>query len=482
MKNKKTLKFNTLYNSLSDSEKLEFYEYLKSSLSPKLQVPKSVIENFKTGVELSEIHFDKLTSQRLWNINSQLTKALEMFFALKELNNDPEQIFRLAAIQMNKRNLNKMVQKSYVKRINDLSNSNIHEKTFRKLSDTCMEYIHSLLTEDDKKKQAEVYELYNKFFSLSMIFELIIMRFNNEVTSIFSKDSENYFLNDFFKCIDFSKILELLKNNFPRYYPVIRLWHYFYELYSMKFDIVQYNKVKNYLFEIMDQLSDELNTSSLNVLTDLLIIKREELGADVDRELFEVFFKKESKGLTEDFKLNKIGYNHFRDNIFIALKVGEIEWAEYFLNKYSETLPENQKINDVNTGKAQICLSKGQFKDAINFIGKINKSFYIHYSDYFRISIKSYFELAKYNECISLAEKYKEYLKRNKNLPDSFVNGSKLFIKNVTHLSEYKITSDKKHLNHFELSKLKNQNLSNNWLLDKFNKLIKSNNEMKNMI
>lgn len=468
-KSKKTLKFTTLYSSLTESEKYEFYEFLNSPLSPKLQVPRSVIENFNTGLDKFQFQNDKLSSQSFWNINSQLTRALKMYLAIKELSLDQDQIYRLSTIQFGKRNLDNIVSKKYVRKIKDLGNSKIGEKTFRILADTCMDYLQTLLSEDDKKKQSEVYELYNNFFSLSMIFELIIMRFNNEVTSIFSNKSKKYFLNDLYKCIDFTKILELLKNNFPRYYPVIRLWNEFYELYSMKFDLDQFNKVKKYFYEMMDQLSDELNTASFNVLTDLLIIKREGFGINVDRELFEIFSQKEAKGLTEDLKLNKIGYNHFRDNLLIAINVDEVEWAEYFLNKYAETLPENQKENDINTGKALISFSKGKYKDALTFIKKLNKSHYIHYSDYFRISVKSNFELTNYNECILIADKFKEYLKRNTNLPESFIAGSKLFIKNIVHLSEYKITSDKKHLHQIELSGLKNQ--SNKWLHQKFFKM-----------
>lgn len=468
---KKTIKFKTLYNTLTDIEKNEFYEFLNSSLSPKLHVPRSIIENFKPGNNLSVLQFDKLSSQSIWNINSQLSRALEMFFAIKELTFDQDQIFRLSGIQMQKRNLNKIVSKKYLRKINEFSNSKIHEKTFRIIADTCREYLNSILIEGNKKQQSEVYELYNNFLCLNLLFELIIMRFNNEVTSFFKKETKKYFLNDMFNYIDIANILEMLKNNFPRYYPVIRLWNEIYELYSMKFEIDQYHRVKNNFFDIMDQLSDELKTGIFNVLTDLLILKREKSGIAVDRELFEIFSRKEADKLNEDIKLNKIGYNHFRDNIFIALKVGEIEWAEYFLKKYSDELPENQKDNDVNTGKALICFSKGQYNESLTYIKKLKKSYFIHYSDYFRISMKANFELANYNECILIAEKFKEYLKRNKDLPDQIVKGSKLFIKNLVKLSEYKITSDKKYLKDIELPKLKNSVSPNNWLEYKFSQI-----------
>ena len=475
MKIKKTLKFTTLYNSLTDSEKFEFYEYLKSSLSPKLHIPKSIIENFKPGVNISELQLNNLRSQTIWNINSQLSKALKMYIAIKELSNDPDLNYRLIRVQLKKRNLDRLLTNKCVTRINELNKSKIQGKSFRNLADAYMDYLQTLLSDDDKKKQLEVYELYNKYFSLSMIFELIILRFNNEVTSNSQKESKNYFLNDFYNCIDFGKIMELLKTNFPNYYPVIGMWNDFYELYSVKFDLEKYHIVKNNFFSIMDQFSDELKSGSFNVLTDLLIVKREELGIDLDGELFEIFFKKEAQGLTEDFTFNRIGYNHFRDNILIAINVGEIEWAEYFLNKYSDTLPEKQKNNDLNTGKARISFSKGEFKDSITFIGKLKKSSFIHYSDYFRISIKANFELSNYNECFLLAEKFSEYLKRNKNLPSSFVNGSKFFIKNIAVLSEYKMTSDRKRLKKIDMPKLQVKNSSNKWLLDKFNILIKSN-------
>ena len=193
MKIKKTLKFTTLYNSLTDSEKFEFYEYLKSSLSPKLHIPKSIIENFKPGVNISELQLNNLRSQTIWNINSQLSKALKMYIAIKELSNDPDLNYRLIRVQLKKRNLDRLLTNKCVTRINELNKSKIQGNSFRNLADAYMDYLQTLLSDDDKKKQLEVYELYNKYFSLSMIFELIILRFNNEVTSNSQKESKKLF-------------------------------------------------------------------------------------------------------------------------------------------------------------------------------------------------------------------------------------------------------------------------------------------------
>ncbi|MEZ4691049.1 MAG: hypothetical protein R3A12_13120 [Ignavibacteria bacterium] len=49
-------------------------------------------------------------------------------------------------------------------------------------------------------------------------------------------------------------------------------------------------------------------------------------------------------GLTDDLKNSKIGGNHFRDYVYIALNLNEDKWAEEFIIEYSQILPEELGI------------------------------------------------------------------------------------------------------------------------------------------
>ncbi len=476
MRKKKAAKFDTLYNTLSDNEKQEFYDFLKSSLSPKIKAPVSVIEGLNPETKTADAKKKLISLQNLWNIHSQLTIALEQFLAIKELLQNKNKVSQLTAKQLDKRNLNSMLAKNYKRKIEALLRSKINHMTLREISDAASEYLHFSLKQHDKKLHTEALNMCNNFNVLTLIYDLILDRFNIEVAKTFNNRLEKNITEEVFNHINFENIFEILNKEFPDFYPVIRLPYDIFCLMSInnkdaKKDMAEYKIVKDKFFKISDRMSDELKNITYQSLIDFLIIKKERFGADTDMELFELFSKKEKEGLTGDLNQRKIGFNHFRDNVLIALNVGEIAWAEKFADKYSHMLPENQKFNDINTSKALICFSKGEYAESLKLIKKLKKTFYIHYSDYFRISIKANFELGNYNDCISIAERFRDYLGRNKSLSESFVNNSKTFIKDVISLINYTITSDRSYLDEIEISQSHNYSNFNKWIIEKYRKL-----------
>lgn len=264
---------------------------------------------------------------------------------------------------------------------------------------------------------------------------------------------------------DFDAILKMIKKQFPDFYPVFKMHYDIYNLLVGKRNLERYNKTKETFFTLMDRFTDEYKTQIFGVLLECLIRIKGQNKYNVDREMFELFSKKIEAGLVDDLKEYKIGYNHFRDNILIALNVGEIEWAEMFVSKYSDLLPEKQKFNDVNTSMAFISLRKSNYKEALEYIGKVRKAYYTHYHDFFRISIKAYFGLGKYDECFSISEKYRDYLRRTANMGMQYVSGSKMFLKNIKRLINFKFSSNGKYLDQIEFDLQKRTSYSeNNWI------------------
>ena len=370
---------------------------------------------------------------------------------------------------MKKKNLDKFLERRYEKRIEELRRSKIYEDFFKDLALVYREYLSLALKTNDTGNQVEIYRQYDNFNFLKVVNELILNSFNCNVSLSPYAKSESFVTIDFFDTIDFRKVLELIDKRTPEYTGIISLHYSVHRLLSQKLGLVDYDEVKNRFFSLIGRFSDELNTSTFQALTEFLIMRREICGDKVDRELFELFRQKEALGLSGDFKEQKIGYNHFRDNILIALKVDEIEWAEFFLNKYSGSLPDNHKHNEINTGKALISFAKSLYNDSLAFIQSLKKTYFIHYNDYFRISIKANYELGRYEECIDLAELFRGYLGRHKDLSSSFVLNSKTFINDVINLCEYSISSDGKYLDNLEFSIKKNQ-YPNSWILEKIRK------------
>ena len=470
MQKKKKIKFFLIYDSLSLSEKKQFHKFLKLTLVPKVGVSKTVIDHVKSNADLSKYLNSNFSQRSVWNICSELTKPLEQFLAVKELLCDSKKITELMRRQMNKRDLDDLLLHEYKNAISKLLDSKLNDTTFKEIKETSLQLLYLSLKTGNAGLKREAFNMYHNFHSLNFLYETILVMTGIEVTNFINEKLEVPLMEKIFPMLNFDAILKMIKKHFPDFYPVYRMHYDIYNLLIGRGSFERYNKTKETFFALMDRFSDDYNTQNFEVLFECLIRIKGVNKYNVDREIFELLSKKIEAGLVDDFKEHRIGYNHFRDNIFIALNVGEIEWAEMFVNKYSDLLPEKQKLNDVNTAKALISLNKGNHKEALGFIGKVRKRYFTHYHDFFRISAKAHFELGNYDECFSLLEKYRDYLRRTDKLGIPYVSGSTMFIRNFKRLVNFKLSSNGKYLSQIEYDLKKRTSYSdNNWMEKKLN-------------
>lgn len=464
---KKKIKFFQIYDSLSLSEKKQFHRFLSLAFVPKVGVSKTIINHVKSNNDLLKYLNSNFSQRSVWNICSELTKPLEQFLAVKELLGDSKKISELMRRQMNKRDLDDLLIHEYKNTISKLLNSKLSDTTFREITETSLQLLYLSLKTGNSGLKRQAFNMYHNFHSLNFLYETILVMTGIEVTNFINEKLEVSLMEKIFPMFNFDAILKMIKKQFPDFYPVFRMHYDIYNLLLGKGNLERYNKTKETFFTLMDRFSDKYNTQNFEVLLECLIRIKGLNKYNVDREMFELLSKKIEAGLVDDLKEYRIGYNHFRDNVLIAMNVGEIEWAEMFVNNFSDLLPEKQKLNDVNTAKALICLSKGNYKEALELIGKVRKTYYTHYHDFFRISAKAHFELGNYDECFSISEKYRDYLRRTEKLEMQYVSGSKMFLKNFKRLVNFKLSSNGKYLSQIEYDLQKRTSYSDNDWIEK---------------
>lgn len=474
MQRKKKIKFFLIYDSLSLTEKKQFHSFLKLSFVPKAGVSKSIINHVKSNADLLKYLNSNFSQRSVWNICSELTKPLEQFLAVKELLGDSAKISQFMRMQMDKRNLDSLLMHEYKNAISRLLNSKLNDTTFREIKETSLQLLFLSLKTGNSGLKREAFNLYHNFHSLNFLYEAILVMTGIEITNFINEKLEVPLMEKIFPMYDFDEILKMIKKHFPGFYPVFKMHYDIYNLLVKYGNLEHYHKTMETFFALMDRFSDKYKTQIFQVLIECLIRIKGLNKYNVDREMFELFSKKIEEGLVDDIKEYRIGYNHFRDNVLIALSVGEIEWAEMFVNKFSDLLPEKQKLNDENTAMAFISLSKGNYKEALGFIGKVRKSYYTHYHDFFRISAKAYFGLGNYDECFSVSEKYRDYLRRTEKLGKHYVSGSKMFLKNFKRLVNFKLSSNGRYLDEIGFDLQKRISYSdNNWIEKKLNENLK---------
>ncbi len=159
-----------------------------------------------------------------------------------------------------------------------------------------------------------------------------------------------------------------------------------------------------------------------------------------------------SKFMAESFELYKtvlaneliyvdgfITHWTFKNVIVLALRLGEFDWAERFVEKYSYRIEENFRENAVTYNQAQICFYRKDFHQVISKLQTVEYQDITYNLGAKSMLLATYYELSEWDALESLSASFKVYLTRRKNtIPEarrkSYIN----MIKVISKLVDYR--------------------------------------------
>jgi len=468
----KKIKFFEIYNVISDTEKSEFHSFLAVHSPGKFPVPKPVIENL-TKPGFPELLQATYNHQTLWNICSELTKSIEQFLALKELMSDPVTTEKLFLDQAAKRNLKKITLLGYKLRLKKLHNGGIGIETAKQIANLSND-LCNLCFATDNPELKETLKIYWNYKFISLALESVREKINMVTAEGVGLKSEKLIAENIYRSINLSQTLSAIKEEYPDYHVLLRIYIDIETLLKNGFDSELYFNVKKSFYRILKKLSTAGKIDLCQLFVNCLTLFSGSGKINLKAEVFEFLKLQFSVSTPSDYEENMIGGTHFREVAMTAVNVGEVKWAEEFLEKNVPYLPADIRENELNTMKSYIEFHKGNFEEAIRTAGRLKKKSYVGYYDYYTISIRSNFELERFEECIVLLEKFNDYLRKNRNIPVLFAESSKRFVRNVRRLVNYKFKSGKKYLDEieFEFNSERNGDVNgNNWIKNKLEEL-----------
>ena len=173
----------------------------------------------------------------------------------------------------------------------------------------------------------------------------------------------------------------------------------------------------------------------------------------------------------------KILYPDFLNEVKIAVRANEIEWAERYVEKNKYILVEG-KENTCNFCDGLIAYKKGNHDKALELLSKTNFPNFILKLQVKILELQIFYEMEYFDQSVSAIDNFRHYIKRESTIKDDF---KKMFIEflNVTgSMIKYKTGNYGKEKN-FYLSKIKNDitAMTGNqfgiklWLMEKFKSL-----------
>lgn len=159
---------------------------------------------------------------------------------------------------------------------------------------------------------------------------------------------------------------------------------------------------------------------------------------------------------------------YFRNVVVIALRLGEFEWTEKFINRYKGYLPETFRENAVTFNLAQVYFYQKKYDKVIHQLQNVEYEDVTYNLNSKSMLLATYYETDEIEPLVSLMESFRTYLNRHKEIPQS----RKVHYQNLIRYAKRLIKimpSDRKAIEKLktEISDNKNYIASYNWLNDK---------------
>ncbi len=452
MKVKKNNRFNSIFSTLTESERKEFCEFLRLSFVKKPRLSEIVIDKLESGDELHSYLVDKYSERSLWNIYFELTRSIKQFIALKEIMDNETEMHKLKRLQFLKRNLNKLLENDHKSNIKNLKSAEFSFNTLKEIYLSSNECSVIMIQKGLSEELSKMLEFAADHHVLNFYYELVSYLIEKEIRNEFYSDKTEFLMQDLVQLIDLRRVMKLLTDKYPEYKIFFSILFNIYSATKEPGDIKHLEAAKDLFLKNISLFAADLKSDTYYSLLNLCTFISKKTGQNLDSEMFEILNSKLANGITDDLMNAKIGENHFRDYVYIALNLNEDKWAEEFIKKYSPLLPDALRENNRNTALAFLNLHRKKHKEAINHILKLKRKFYIHDLDYYTIQIFAHYETDDLVECLRVKKRFQEYINKNSQFPASQKKGAGNFLRLLSDLIKYNETGKKQLLDDVEYS------------------------------
>lgn len=280
----------------------------------------------------------------------------------------------------------------------------------------------------------------------------------------------------FFNNLNVDNVINELKLNEYKYYPVIEIYYNLYRFSKNVKSNEHFFRLKNSIVDNLKLFDDE---EKFNLLLGLesCAITRIRIGMDKGQEdLMEVYELILSQKVFSGSNRKFMQANLFRNIFYTAVILKKYDWAEKFAGEFSDYLVPEQKQDMYNYTIALLSFEREEYSKAIEYISKVNYSFFVFKYEAKILMLKIYYELKLFEQVLSLIDSFSHFLAKNKSVSEINKEPFNIFLKFIKQL--VKLNSNLKKEDKFKSIELLKQAessehfISKRWIIEKI-KLLK---------
>lgn len=386
----------------------EYTEYLIDSL--KRNIDLKIVEDRIIWNEINKQ--EPYNEQKFRKLNSDLVKLFEQFIAVEEFEKATSLMINLKLEGIRKKNIDKLVNGvvGEVDRMQKLEmNKSAEYYLFRYMIE---KNLFSLTNENEKKtSKADIaQELNIKEISKNLDFFYISEKLKYYCTLL--SWQKMYKLDIHLDNMDF--IIKISDNPNYKSIPPIAIYRKIFDTFNERDNVIHYEQLKELINQHIHLFPPEETKEIFYTAISYCIEKVNKGNLEFQQETFEIY----KSALEKEVLLvdNHLSPSDYRNIVFFALRVGQHEWADYFIHEYASYLEEKYRDNAIHFSMARLDFYRKNYKKVIEHLIKVNYEDVWYNLGSKTILIFTYYELDEYDALESLLQAFRMYIDREKSL------------------------------------------------------------------
>lgn len=286
--------------------------------------------------------------------------------------------------------------------------------------------------------------LLNKKTIMNVDFEL---EFEDEITSFLLKNIEKY--SSIPSLEGLVRQIQLIRTNDRQYYYRLK------ELYM----------------DINNSISIGERHNGLSLISGYCIGEHYKGRSELMKEYIEIQKFRDKYDFVKMYKNDYVTTLYFRSVVTACVMQNELEWCEYFIDKYKKALPPESSENAYNFALARIREKQKRYGESLELLKNVKLE-----DVFYKVNIKSlmsklFYSLGMMNELSDLLDTYRKFLKNDKIITEGFRIVNTNYVKLMTDLIKLKENSGRVSIAEYKKKLVTTDSMSKDWIYEKLEEI-----------
>ncbi|MBS1516255.1 MAG: hypothetical protein JSS63_14570 [Bacteroidetes bacterium] len=217
--------------------------------------------------------------------------------------------------------------------------------------------------------------------------------------------------------LDTDKFLDYLKAMNSQYYSYLKIFYLLF--YHTVYDInrEQFYELKKLIFENIHGIEKWEAYNILLRLNEIINFKMVPMDSSYTNEIMETGKLFTELKIFPDHAHYPLHAGFFRDVFTSVLNLKEYDWAEKFVNEYSQYLIKDLQDEELNYCSGVLNFIRGRYETSLDFFSKVKPAKILVNINVRFYYIMNYIELKAYESARSAIHAFKQFYKDNEEIP-----------------------------------------------------------------